>query len=482
MKKQFVSTALGVMLLASQAQGIHAAEKVKFKDVSTSSYAYQSITDLIEREVVFGYQGGLFKPNQKVTRGQFASMIARALNLPAGTSSFKDLPKSKALYNDVSRAAQAGIIKGTNGYVYPDKPVTRADVAVMVERAMNMKGNFTESVTNGFYDQKDIPAYAKTSVERMYRYGVIKGVNNKFNPMNSADRAESSSFVDRALLLMEGKTPVPNKPTAPKPPVNKADKDMTLAELKAAYPQHNHIIVHREWKPEQKIVTTDMLKMYYDYLREPGRTYFKPIDEYMNFYYEGFKETMATYYSYPMEEVIAYNGVAYKDSAFMSDRFRKVNETYYKSIPSQPKEVGKFIIDIHSHDDDFVVYRHEDVKWDVLGKNPERIDYAYPKGDEYIVDLSKALKYATGVTVAKGGLELAYQGDKIILKNGNTSATVNGKAITLSKPVKVDGGVAYGPIREIVKYIGLDSREVNNQKRIEIANFPLEEKAGLWLK
>ncbi|KOO48138.1 S-layer homology domain-containing protein [Priestia koreensis] len=482
MKKQFVSTALGVMLLASQAQGIHAAEKVKFKDVSTSSYAYQSITDLIEREVVFGYQGGLFKPNQKVTRGQFASMIARALNLPAGTSNFKDLPKSKALYNDVSRAAQAGIIKGANGYVYPDKPVTRADVAVMVERAMNMKGNFTESVTNGFYDQKDIPAYAKTSVERMYRYGVIKGVNNKFNPMNSADRAESSSFVDRALLLMEGKTPVPAKPTAPKPPVNKADKDMTLAELKAAYPQHNHIIVHRVQKPEQKIITTDLLKMYYDYLREPGRTYFKPIDEYIGFYYNGYKEGMSSYYSFPYVETIAYNGVAYKDSVFMSEKFKISEASYYATMPYQPKEAGKFIIDIHYHDDDFVVYRHEDIKWDVLGKNPERIDYAYPKGDEYIVDLSKALKYATGVSIAKGGLELAYQGDKIILKNGSTSATVNGKAITLSKPVKVDGGVAYGPIREIVKYIGLDSREVNYEKRIEIANFPLEEKAGQWLK
>ncbi|UNL87463.1 S-layer homology domain-containing protein [Priestia koreensis] len=482
MKKQFVSTALGVMLLASQAQGIHAAEKVKFKDVSTSSYAYQSITDLIEREVVFGYQGGLFKPNQKVTRGQFASMIARALNLPAGTSNFKDLPKSKALYNDVSRAAQAGIIKGANGYVYPDKPVTRADVAVMVERAMNMKGNFTESVTNGFYDQKDIPAYAKTSVERMYRYGVIKGVNNKFNPMNSADRAESSSFVDRALLLMEGKTPVPAKPTAPKPPVNKVDKDMTLAELKAAYPQHNHVIVTRVMNPEQKIIVVDMLEKYYNYLREPEITYFRPINEYMSLYYNGYKESMSSYYNYPLEEVISYNGVSYKDSTFMPDIFKKSNSTYYESMPYQPKELGKFIIDIHYHDDDFVVYGHENIKWDVLGRKPERIDYAYPKGDEYIVDLNKSLKYATGVTVAKGGLELAYQGDKIILKNGSTSATVNGKAITLTKPVKVDGGVAYGPIREIVKYIGLDSREVNNQKRIEIANFPLEEKAGLWLK
>ncbi|EHL78648.1 hypothetical protein HMPREF1015_01933 [Bacillus smithii 7_3_47FAA] len=44
-------------------------------------------------------------------------MVARALKLPKGNSHFKDVPESKALYDEISRAASAGLVRRIDGMV-----------------------------------------------------------------------------------------------------------------------------------------------------------------------------------------------------------------------------------------------------------------------------------------------------------------------------------------------------------------------------
>jgi hypothetical protein len=92
-------------------------------------------------------------------------------------------------------------------------------------------------------------------------------------------------------------------------------------------------------------------------------------------------------------------------------------------------------------------------------------------GTDYMVDLYGALQYATGVTMANGGLEIAYNGEKIVLKKGSKNLVVNGKTVSLAQTVTVKNGRAYGPIREIVEHIGLFTKDVSVFKRIEITNF-----------
>ena len=59
---------------------------------------------------------GNYNPNRAVTRGEFASYLARALNLPASNSiTFKDLKAGEELTNEIQAAAGANILGG-----YPD--------------------------------------------------------------------------------------------------------------------------------------------------------------------------------------------------------------------------------------------------------------------------------------------------------------------------------------------------------------------------
>ncbi|SDM35063.1 S-layer homology domain-containing protein [Psychrobacillus sp. OK028] len=440
-----------------------------FTDVPTSHVNYKAITNLVERGVINGFSDGTFKPTKQVTRAEFAAFVARALNLPTATSKFKDVPKSAELYDGVSKAYKAGTIKGfSDGTFKPNVAVNRQEMAVMIDRAMQLKGSYTKTKTLDFSDTSKVGAYAKTSVQRMYYYNVMTAYSGKnFAGTNIGTRAETAKVIYNMLTVIEGGTV-----TAPKPPVtNKSYKDMTLAELKQAYPQHNHVIVQREWKTEAKIVVEDMMEEYYLDLRkrfaEDGKDAFhRTPDEWFALKLPGYIKSYAgNYIDYPMREVIAYNGKSYKDSTFMDSDFAYLNSSIYNQMPSQPTQTGKFLIDIHRYDNDFVAYRNTDVKWDTLAQNPVVV------GDDYFVDLYGALQYGTGITMAKGGLEIAYDGQKIILTNGSKSAIVNGKTVTLSKAIEVKNGRAYGLVSEIVEKIGLYTKAIPKFKRIEITNF-----------
>ena len=447
------------------------AASTSFSDVLSTYPTYKEITDLVNRGVINGYTDGTFRPTNQVNRAEFAAFVARALDLPSATSNFKDVPKTAALYDGVSKAYKAGIIKGfSDGTFKPSTPVNRQDMAVMIDRAMQLKGTYTKTKPLNFGDTTKVGAYAKTSVERLYHYNVMgyySGAN--FAPTTIGTRAETAKYLYNMLKVIEGGTI-----EAPKPPAStKSYKDMTLAELRVAYPQHDHVIVQREWKPEMRIEVDDMLANFYKAIHTSSDQ--GGLKEYIDIYtpevyfdglFEGYASGYASnYINYPMREVIAYNGKAYKDSAFMISNFAERNPYIYAEMPSQPTSPGQFLLDIHRYDNDFVAYRNEDVKWDVLAENPVVV------GDDYFVDLYGALKLATGVTMAKGGLEIAYNGKKIVLTSGSSKAFLNGETISLSKIVEVKNGRAYGLIREVVEQLGLHTKAIPSSKRIEITNF-----------
>ena len=498
-KKVAAASILGLTVLASPiissvspvSSPIVQAATTSFKDVSASFKYYKAITELADKGVIKGFSDGTFKPTKQVTRAEFASFIARALNLPAASSSFSDVPKSAALYDGVSRAYKAGIIKGVgNNKFNPSQGVSRLDMAVMLDRALQLKGSYTKTKALNFSDNASIGAYAKTSVQRMYHYNIMGAYSgSKFAGTTVGNRGETAQSIYNMLTVINGGQATPTTPT--KPPVNKSYKDMTLAELKAAYPEYNHVIVERRWKPEMKIVVRDMMVEYHSYIHtsinEGGFKEFADVwtpKKYFTSTYPGYVSGVASNYMYyPMQEVISYNGVAYRQSDFFDEKlFTQANgQNLANQLPVQPSEKGQFLVDIHRYDNDFVVYRQENIKWDVLGANPIEKARGNNKGNEYYVDLYSAFKYATGVTMAQGGLQIAYNGNKIILTNNSKNATVNGKVVQLTETVTYENGKAHGPIREIAKHIGLYTRASDHYKRFEIANYPLEH-SRLWLE
>ncbi len=91
--------------------------------------------------IASGRPDGTFDPSGRVTRGQMASFIARACQLPpapSGSATFPDIAGS--VHEDsIRRAAAAGIVTGgPDGRFAPNDSVTRGQTARFIARAINL--------------------------------------------------------------------------------------------------------------------------------------------------------------------------------------------------------------------------------------------------------------------------------------------------------------------------------------------------------
>ncbi|MFC5604833.1 S8 family peptidase [Sporosarcina koreensis] len=112
------------------------ASAVAFKDVSPTSFAGGYIQALKEAGVISGFKDGTFKPNQKVTRGEMAILISKAFKLKSdGVNRFTDSHPSTASYNAINALVSAKITNGyTDGTFKPNDQMSRADFAVFLAR------------------------------------------------------------------------------------------------------------------------------------------------------------------------------------------------------------------------------------------------------------------------------------------------------------------------------------------------------------
>ncbi len=152
-----------------------------------------------------------YAPNEKLTRAQFAVLLAKTLNLPLDSykGTFKDVNESKAwAYAYIEAANKAGIVNGlADGSYNPDAEIKREEMAAMIVRAVTYKDS---SLVKGlelsatFKDDAKIGSFAKHDVYVANKLGIINGrSNNTFDPKADTTRAESAVMIYRALEALK---------------------------------------------------------------------------------------------------------------------------------------------------------------------------------------------------------------------------------------------------------------------------------------
>jgi hypothetical protein len=166
---------------------------INLSDIS-GHWAEANIKQAVSSGIAKGYQDGTFKPNQTVTRAEFAVMLMNTLK-PQGEGAalaFTDTAKIGAwAQKAVAQAVELGIIKGNaDGSFRPNAVITRAEMAVMLANALGQTTEVKEATD--FADDKDIPAWAKASVAYVKQTGIVQGKrDNQFAPQDHATRAEA---------------------------------------------------------------------------------------------------------------------------------------------------------------------------------------------------------------------------------------------------------------------------------------------------
>ena len=172
-----------------------------FSDIQ-EHFAKDAIVRVTAEGILKGVDASRFQPNGALTRAQAAAIAVRTLDLEgaAGNAPFSDVRDHWAA-REISLAAQAGILKGYgDGTFRPDKPVTRAEMSVLLSRMLEASyargANSFWDVDNSHWAVQEITALAQADILRGYGDG-------SFRPEKLVSRGETAALIDRVLELLD---------------------------------------------------------------------------------------------------------------------------------------------------------------------------------------------------------------------------------------------------------------------------------------
>ena len=103
-----------------------------FSDTADSPFA-DAIDTLAVYGLVEGYEDGAFRPEETITRGEFASMVASALNLRAPSQSyFSDVPEDAWYADGVNAMAAKGFFAGDGSTFRPEDTITYEEMVTVL--------------------------------------------------------------------------------------------------------------------------------------------------------------------------------------------------------------------------------------------------------------------------------------------------------------------------------------------------------------
>ncbi|RXE59077.1 Ig-like domain-containing protein [Acetivibrio mesophilus] len=135
-------------VMVMKAAGFEVSDSIELtcsdKD-SVPAWAKAYIATAMHKGVIKGYEDGSFRPSNRLTRQETVVLVLRAFGIEEAqdkTLTFADSEKIPAWSRGyVKKAVELGIIKGYNDNTFgPQKEITRAEVATIISKCMQLKG------------------------------------------------------------------------------------------------------------------------------------------------------------------------------------------------------------------------------------------------------------------------------------------------------------------------------------------------------
>ena len=113
-----------------------------FPDVNMGRWSIHDIEYMADKEVVYGYPDGEFKPTRSLTRAEFAALIFRFTGTEQADikSPFTDLDEAHWAYNEILALTDNGLIEGYPDKSYkPEDNITRAEAMTVINKLLGRK-------------------------------------------------------------------------------------------------------------------------------------------------------------------------------------------------------------------------------------------------------------------------------------------------------------------------------------------------------
>jgi hypothetical protein len=161
-------------------------------------WAEANIKKLVTAEAIAGYPDKTFKPDNTITRAEFAVTLVKALKLETKTGKvFTDTANHWAK-DYIATANAYGIINGYSDTAFgPDDVITREQMAVMIVKAAKLT---VANDSKTFTDNDKISSWSQDAVNIAVGNGIMSGYpDGSFKPQGSTTRAEAMTVMSKII-------------------------------------------------------------------------------------------------------------------------------------------------------------------------------------------------------------------------------------------------------------------------------------------
>jgi hypothetical protein len=181
------------------------ATAASFSDVD-GHWSRPYVEALAKEKIITGFADGSFKPDQPITRAEFATLVQKAFNSREIRESreFKDVPDKYWAKSGIEKSYSTGFMTGyPHKRFRPEENISRVQALVSLSSGLNLSAKSgTQTALKSYSDANEIPKYAVDKVVAATEKGI--GVNdrtmNYLNPNQPATRGDVAAFIYQAKV------------------------------------------------------------------------------------------------------------------------------------------------------------------------------------------------------------------------------------------------------------------------------------------
>jgi len=209
MKKQLVMIILSIVLaigstgIAFADTAVTTSAGVSFLDMP-DNWSTAALNKAVSNQLLKGYaEGGgmLIKADNPLTRAEMAAVVNRAFasEAVADISKVTDVASFAWYAKDIAKAVKMGTF-ALDTVIRPDDKITRQEAFAVLARAFKLTGTDTNyKALDKFSDKSDIAAWALKDLDGLAAAGYIQGSDGKLNPKANITRAEFAVVMDNLV-------------------------------------------------------------------------------------------------------------------------------------------------------------------------------------------------------------------------------------------------------------------------------------------
>jgi hypothetical protein len=190
------------------------APQTEFPDVPPNFWATPFITELARRGVVDGFPDATFRPEQPVTRAQFAVMLEKAFppGEPAQPAAFSDVPANYWGTNAIAQAVQSGFMQGyPDNQFRPEQQIPKEQAIIALTTGLKIPIPESPEQTVSIYrDANRITPYAVRPIAAATRSNLVVSHPDPafLEPQLTTSRAEAAALIYQALVQRQQVAPI----------------------------------------------------------------------------------------------------------------------------------------------------------------------------------------------------------------------------------------------------------------------------------